>query len=200
MDKAGQFEQIQSALMVRPGLVLRRAFHPAASWPLPDEQDWQTLQAIYASTRETELAHVPWPESQKAEFLAMQFKAQHADYSRNRPDAVFALLEKEGEAVGRLYLDWADNDCRIVDIALLPGWRSQGLGGAVLDCLAAQAETQGYSLSIHVEKHNPARRLYQGKGFELQSSGAVYDLMQRSTQPAEITRSIDSSAEVVVSE
>ena len=197
MDKTRQFEAIRTALAAAPGLVLRRAFHPAADWPMPDGQDGQALQSIYASTREEELASLPWPPAQKQEFLAMQFKAQHADYSSNRPDGVFALLEKAGQTVGRLCLDWVGNDCRIVDIALLPPWRNQGLGGAVLDCLMRQADAEGYSLSIHVEKHNPARRLYQRKGFELIEAGGVYDLMQRPAQRAEPASRVQCEVEEI---
>jgi GNAT superfamily N-acetyltransferase len=44
--------------------------------------------------------------------------------------------------------------------------RGQGIGGALLDALLALAREQGFrALSLTVERQNPARRLYERKGF-----------------------------------
>jgi GNAT superfamily N-acetyltransferase len=44
--------------------------------------------------------------------------------------------------------------------------RGRGVGGALLDALLAMARRQGYrALSLSVDRRNPARRLYERKGF-----------------------------------
>jgi GNAT superfamily N-acetyltransferase len=44
--------------------------------------------------------------------------------------------------------------------------RGRGVGGALLDALLAMAREQGYrALSLSVDRRNPARRLYERKGF-----------------------------------
>ena len=44
--------------------------------------------------------------------------------------------------------------------------RGQGVGGALLDALLALAREQGFrALSLAVDRQNPARRLYERKGF-----------------------------------
>ena len=44
--------------------------------------------------------------------------------------------------------------------------RGRGIGGALLDALLALAREQGFrALSLAVDRHNPARRLYERKGF-----------------------------------
>ena len=44
--------------------------------------------------------------------------------------------------------------------------RGQGIGSALLDALLTLAREQGYrALSLSVERENPARRLYERKGF-----------------------------------
>ena len=44
--------------------------------------------------------------------------------------------------------------------------RGQGIGGALLDALLTLAREQGFrALSLTVERQNPARRLYERKGF-----------------------------------
>jgi hypothetical protein len=46
--------------------------------------DRSFLLAVYANTRELELAAVPWDAGQKAAFVRMQFDAQHAYYQLPR--------------------------------------------------------------------------------------------------------------------
>jgi len=66
------------------------ALRPAA----PDDADF--LFRVYASTREAELAVVPWTPEQKAAFLRMQFKAQDTDYRARNPEARFLVIETGG--------------------------------------------------------------------------------------------------------
>ncbi|MGZ7242501.1 GNAT family N-acetyltransferase, partial [Streptococcus pyogenes] len=71
-----------------------------------------------------------------------------------------------GEAVaGRLWVDAHADRLQVLDIALLPAYRGQGLGTRCLQELATEAERSGLALGIHVELHNPARRLYERLGF-----------------------------------
>jgi hypothetical protein len=46
------------------------------------DADLPFLARLYASTRTEELAAVPWSAEQKAAFLDMQFRAQHAHYQQ----------------------------------------------------------------------------------------------------------------------
>jgi GNAT superfamily N-acetyltransferase len=142
----------------------------------PADQD--TLLAIYASTREEELARTDWSAEQKSAFVAMQFQAQTAHYTANYPGAEFFLVLVAGEPAGRLYLHRRAGDLRIMDIALLPAHRGQGIGTAVLGALQAMAAAEGIGLSIHVETFNPARRLYERLGFRPAAEAGVYILMQ----------------------
>src|SRR5947209_5176844 len=138
------------------------------------------LFRVYASTRTDELAPVPWSDEQKAQFLDMQARAQHTDYQRNYAAADWLIIEHDGTDVGRLYLERGDNNDthHIIDIAFLPEWRNRGLGGALLRDLLDEAARCGKAVSIHVEKFNPAMRLYQRLGFMRIEDRGVYDLMQ----------------------
>lgn len=142
------------------------------------DADAVTLLAIYASTREDELARTDWGPDQKAAFVAMQFQAQTAHYRANYPGAEFHLVEVDGEAAGRLYLHRREGGLRIMDIALLPAFRGRGIGGAILRALQAEAAAAGSGLSIHVEVFNPARRLYERLGFRPAAEAGVYILME----------------------
>ncbi|GAB4527171.1 MAG: GNAT family N-acetyltransferase [Roseibium sp.] len=139
--------------------------------------DLPFLIALYRSTRESELARTPWSEDQKQAFIGMQFQAQHQHYQTHYPNALWLIVERNGQAVGRLYLERWSGEHRIIDIALLPEVRGGGIGNAILLDLIDEANAAGKSLSIHVEKENPAMRLYRRLGFETREDKGVYDLL-----------------------
>jgi ribosomal protein S18 acetylase RimI-like enzyme len=66
-----------------------------------------------------------------------------------------------------------------VDIALLPAFRNQGLGGSLITAVQKMASEEGLlTVSIHVECSNPALRLYERLGFRLVETRGVYYLLE----------------------
>jgi GNAT superfamily N-acetyltransferase len=148
------------------------AFRPIAS------DDAPFLYRVYASTREEELRPVPWTAAEKDAFLHQQFQAQHTYYQEHYEGARFEVILRDGQPIGRLYVArWAD-EIRIVDIALLPEHRGAGIGSGVLRGLLAEAAAAGKPVRIHVERLNPARRLYERLGFLPVEDKGVYYLME----------------------
>ena len=87
------------------------------------------------------------------------------------------IAEVNGERVGaawyRLFTDlehghgYLDAATPEVAIAVARGWRSRGIGRALLYALLAQAALDGHRrLSLSVEPDNAARGLYESMGFE----------------------------------
>lgn len=142
----------------------------------PDDHPF--LLEVYASTREQELAGVPWTPDQKASFLHMQFEAQHQYYQEHYADASFDVILVDAEAAGRLYVARWPRDVRVVDIALLPSFRGRGIGTRVLLGLQEEAADSNRSLSIHVERMNPALSLYERLGFRIAEDKGVYYFME----------------------
>jgi ribosomal protein S18 acetylase RimI-like enzyme len=140
--------------------------------------DRPLLEAIYASTRETELALLPADDAGKRAFLAQQFAAQDMHYRDHYPGSTLDVIEADGKPAGRLYVYWGDADIRIMDIALLPEVRRRGIGTHVLRELLNAARASGRSVSIHVEPGNPARRLYERLGFHAVAEHGIYLLME----------------------
>ena len=162
----------------------RRATEAGLTFRRITDADLPLLARIYASTRADELAPVPWGEAQKAAFLDMQFRAQHAHYQQYYPDADWLVIMRGGEDIGRLYLERLPREHRIIDIALLPEHRGCGLGEALLRDLLDEAAGAGRGVEIHVEKQNPAMRLYRRLGFITEQDKGVYDLMRWTAPPA----------------
>ncbi len=141
------------------------------------------LGDLYASTRAQELAQLTtWDETTKRQFLQMQFDAQHQYYLEQFPAAKYSIILLSGKSIGRLYVDRRDDEIRLIDIALMPDHRGSGLGTGILEALIKQAQQGGLPLRIHVEKNNPARRLYQRLGFVCTEDKGLYDLMTREPQ------------------
>jgi GNAT superfamily N-acetyltransferase len=136
------------------------------------------LYRVYASTREAELALTGWDGEQQQAFLRQQFGAQQAYYRQHYQDPAFQVVLCDGVPAGRLYVArWAD-EIRIVDIALLPPWRNAGIGTALLRGLLAEGAGAGKRVSIHVERFNPALRLYARLGFRQVEDKGVYLLLE----------------------
>lgn len=145
------------------------------------ESDLGFLSMLYASTRMEELAQTGWPEAAKQEFLAQQFAAQHQHYMRHYPGAKWLIVEQDAVAIGRLYFVLWGRECRIIDIAVLPGARGRGIGTAALGDLIERAGDR--IVSIHVERMNPALALYRRLGFEIAEDKGVYLLLERRPGP-----------------
>ena len=137
------------------------------------------LCRLYASTREAELAPVPWTPEQKLAFLRQQFDAQHRHYQEHYTGANFDLLLVDDRPVGRLYVARWEKTIRVVDVALMPDFRGCGIGTQLLTELFAEADASARSVSIHVEVNNPARRWYDRLGFLAVGEHGVYLLMER---------------------
>jgi GNAT superfamily N-acetyltransferase len=143
------------------------------------EEDMDFLLRLYATTRADEMAMVTdWSDEQKEQFVRMQFQAQHAWYQEHYGDAQFDLALIDGVPGGRLYVHRREKEIRLVDISLMPELRGRGIGSALLRELMAEAEAAGKPLTIHVEKYNPAMRLYLRLGFKPIEDRGPYDLME----------------------
>lgn len=150
------------------------------------EGDLPFLLRVYEESREEELAPVPWSPEQKKAFLEMQFEAQHKHYKAHYPDASFDVVEWQGEPIGRLYVDRGKADIRIVDVAFTKAHRGRGHGTSLLVALLEEGRARAVPVTIHVERQNPALRLYMRLGFRALHENGIYLFMEwRADAPAQ---------------
>ena len=148
------------------------------------DADRELLTAVYRSTRLAELDLVPWDEATRTAFVTQQFEAQDRAWSEQRPDAVRDVVLVDGVAAGRLYVDRTPQEIRVVDITLLPEHRGRGVGRALLRPIIAEGDRVGLPVTIHVERHNPALRLYARLGFSVVDDLGVYLFLSRPARQA----------------
>jgi GNAT superfamily N-acetyltransferase len=134
--------------------------------------DLPALRALYATTREQELAPVPWAQVVKDRFVDEQFALQHHHYLTHFADADFLVVDSREGLAGRLYRWRAPDDAPpgasdiLVDICLLPQWRGRGIGEALLAATLAQGAERRRDVCLHVHATNVrARQLYERLGF-----------------------------------
>ena len=98
-----------------PPTLVARGFALRAAMPT----DLPALRRLHADTRADEMACVPWPAGLKQSFLDQQFDLQHTHYLQHYGDADFLVVERDGEVLGRLYLQRKAPEHLVVDISLL---------------------------------------------------------------------------------
>jgi ribosomal protein S18 acetylase RimI-like enzyme len=161
--------------------------------------DLEFQVALYTSVRWEELAPVDWPEAAKRDFLAQQARLQHAHYLEHYAGAELLVITAPAASaaadgsdtedswidataparrcIGRIYLRSGSTEVRLMDVALFPPYRGQGLGRCLIEALQSEAAARGLDVTLHVEPTNPAQRLYQRLGFTLIEQRGVYDFL-----------------------
>jgi ribosomal protein S18 acetylase RimI-like enzyme len=141
-------------------------------------EDMPFLLHLYGTTREEELALTNFSDQEKDVFILQQFEAQHTTYTVRYPRARFDLIVKNGLPIGRLYVDRREKEIRIMDVALLPEWRGQGIGSFLMGKLLDEGRAAGLPVCLHVEQNNPrAFAWYQRLGFAPVSNNDTHVFM-----------------------
>ncbi|MCS4306608.1 ribosomal protein S18 acetylase RimI-like enzyme [Rheinheimera pacifica] len=140
-------------------------------------KDTVFLESLYQSTRD-DLSFLDAPEEQKAELMEMQFRAQTQGYGDAYPNAMYFIIEKHQEAIGKATLDFGPNEVRLIDLALIPAARGKGLGAAVVQAFQQASAAVAVPMTLTVLQENTAAKvLYQRLGFVTTAIQQPYELM-----------------------
>ncbi len=134
-------------------------------------QDEPLLFELFAAEKVPEFAAIGLTEAQYRPLLEMQYRGRAISYSAQHPEAEswIICLQQAAEltAVGQYLLVKTPQGSRIVDLAVLPQYRGQGIATQVLQQLAQQSAAAGKALTLRVMKGNQAIRLYTRLGFDV---------------------------------
>ena len=135
-------------------------------------EDHAFLYTVYDSSREQELAQVPWSDAQREAFLRMQLAAQTDDYVRRFPNARHSIILVDDVPVGRIYVAETDDAIKVLDLIVLPAYRRKGAASFLLNDLRTAAGSTHKSILIWVETLSPALNFFERAGFSrLQEDG-----------------------------
>ena len=144
--------------------------HPA------EPEDESFLAAVYGSTREQELAMVPWDAAQREAFILSQFTAQRTHYQTEYPQAKDSIIMLGDQPAGRIYIDRRESEIRILDFTLLPAFRGQGMGTPILRRVMDEAAQAGKRVSINLDAFSTSHQLFERLGFKPAESTGFHTL------------------------
>jgi GNAT superfamily N-acetyltransferase len=85
------------------------------------------------------------------------------------------VIEVDGRAVGRVWVYLTDVECLVVDLALLPDYRRQGIGTQIVEEILAEADRAGVPARGHVERMNTASLAFWTRlGFRVSGGDALF--------------------------
>jgi len=148
-------------------------------------QDEPLLFELFAAEKAAEFTAIGLTEAQYRPLLEMQYRGRAISYSAQHPEAeswIICLQQAaEATAVGQYLLVKTPQGSRIVDLAVLPQYRGQGIATQVLEQLALQSADSEEALSLRVMKGNRAIQLYARLGFHVVNEDEIsYEMYWRS--------------------
>jgi ribosomal protein S18 acetylase RimI-like enzyme len=161
---------------------------PVGSWRVtlrastPADDDF--LTRVFASTRAAELAQLASAPELLATFVASQSSLQRRAYAARYPSATFMIVELDGIPAGRLFVARGETELRLVDIALLDGFRGAGIGERLVRGVLTQAAAERLEVRLEVDLANPALRLYERLGFVAEAATEIQASLRWSPPPA----------------
>ena len=137
------------------------------------------LLSVYGSTRDRELSQVEWQEGQRELFLKWQFEMQRREYDARFPDAEYNVVLIDNQPAGRIWIGRAEDEIRLLDIALLPEFQQRGAGTVLLRRLIDEAAVANKPLRHMVFVLNDdAHRFYERLGFVVIEDLGAYKHME----------------------
>lgn len=132
------------------------------------DSDRPFLESLYRSTRD-DLRLLDAEEDFIEELIEMQYRAMTQGYGDQFPNAMYFIIENQGERIGQVTVDFGPNEVRIVNLAFIPQARGKGYGSHILRGMQVVAANVGAPLALTVRSDNlVAKRLYLNLGFRVE--------------------------------
>lgn len=154
------------------------------SFRIITSEDEEFVFQVYAATRDYEMAQLPWSAEEKDRFLRGQFFAQSKHFAEAYLQAAHRIIQLGSADIGRLIVNRADDHLRIIDLSLLPFYRSRGIGTDILRSLLNEAHGGKVPTRLHVRKESRAIALYARHGFKVINDKGHYWEMEWKASPA----------------
>jgi ribosomal protein S18 acetylase RimI-like enzyme len=141
-------------------------------------EDDEFLLRLYGAARADEMAFWPGEAEFRDTLLRIQFRARKLEYESRFPQAQQSVVLADEDPAGNLLVARMAEEIRLVDIALLPQFRSRGTGALLIRGLLAEAALSRKPVRLQVWHTNPAVRLYARLGFQVRGETGGYLSME----------------------
>ena len=135
--------------------------------PFSDIRDGIMSYALFAEQKQQEFLQLHLPSPTLEQLIRSQYDIREQSYSASYADYQKLTVMLENQPIGILRIGRAQlTAClRLVDIVIDKTHRCQGIGHQVLEQFFELARAKALHVDLHVQKDNPALRLYQRLGF-----------------------------------
>jgi ribosomal protein S18 acetylase RimI-like enzyme len=130
----------------------------------PEDADFR--YRLFCDSRLPEWYQVELDPALREQLMRHQFQAQTMSYRQHFPRARHDIIELAGERIGRIVVDRPGDQVHIVDHAIVPALRNQGIGTTIMRSLMDEAARAALPVRLKVASTNdPSLRLYLRLGF-----------------------------------
>ena len=159
-----------------------------------DASDDSFLYDVFVTTWQSEVAALP-NQNLAQHVLRIQHIAQERRFTSGFPGHDRFVVVEDGEPAGRLYVDQSGLDIALLDLTLLPRFRSRGLGTRVVEELLTEAGREGRKVTLRVPRRSGrVTDFYTRLGFRLVSVDDVDNFFE--WEPATVARVEEPAAEL----
>jgi ribosomal protein S18 acetylase RimI-like enzyme len=137
--------------------------------------DGAFMEELFRSAREYFYA-MPISRQHIDLLVVQQYQLQQASYARQWPAARTMIIERSGQAIGKIMLDESATVVHIIDFVLEPGMRGKGYGTAILQTVQAAAGKRRMKLSVD-RQNLRAKKFYLGFGFQVNAISDTHESM-----------------------
>jgi len=145
---------------------------------VPCDEDASFFYDVYATARKPELEGLGWPREEIDAFIRMQYETRELACSKRYPLSDTLLIRVGPHRAGKITTAITHDEVVLVDIALLPAYRNQGIGTGLVQSLQTAARELGKPLSVRTLQSDPAVAFYLRLGFEVKQSDYPYCLLE----------------------
>jgi ribosomal protein S18 acetylase RimI-like enzyme len=150
--------------------------------PVSPEDERFLLEVFIVS--HPEYQQLPVTDEQKLHIIQMQHQLQSADYRSRYPDSTHDVIEVDGQAAGRIWIDRNELHINVLDIGLMPWTRHQGIGTSVIDRVKAEARAAGKPIVSVVQRVNSGSLRWQIRmGFHITREDEFHHFMEWRPEP-----------------
>jgi len=140
-------------------------------------EDERFLRDLYATTRPD---LVSWDEAERDTLVEIQVRAQRTEWLARFPDSVEEVILLDGARIGRIWVAWLPDECRLVDMTLVPEHRRSGIGTRIVGEVLAEADRRRVPARLTVERTNGPSLAFSARlGFAVVAEDPVYLVLER---------------------
>lgn len=130
-----------------------------------DGKDKAFIDKLFNSTR-NDLRLINAERDFIEELIFVQQKAQKADYENRFPNAYNFIVDYHQSAIGRVMVDFGENEIHVVDISFLPEAQGHGYGAMTIKALQNAAQQVMAPITLWIHRGNiKVQQFYVSLGF-----------------------------------